>query len=90
MIEKETILKLGQRIVILHRGWVLMGTVRIDGDFAIINDCACIRKWGTKKGLGEIALKGPTGDTILDPQPETVVPLISVIQMIEVENVASK
>jgi len=27
----------------------------------------CIRKWGTTVGLGELAIRGPLVDTILDP-----------------------
>ena len=89
MNEKKEIIKeiinLGKRIVVLHRGWVLMGKVQIDGDYAIVSDCVNVRKWGTSKGLGELAKTGPTGNTKLDPQPETVVPLISIIQMVECE-----
>ena len=85
VIEKKEIIELGKRIVVLHRGWVLMGKVCIDGGYAIISDCVNVRKWGTSRGLGEIAKTGPTENTKIDPQPETVVPVISIIQMVECE-----
>ena len=55
------------RIVVLQRGWVVVGQWGQDGDQVTITDASVIRRWGTTKGLGEIAKDGPTGDTILDP-----------------------
>ena len=54
------------RIVILHRGWVVVGRYSCDGSEATITDASVIRVWGTTKGLGEIAATGPTSKTILD------------------------
>ena len=31
------------------------------------NQSATIRKWGTEYGLGELAIKGPRKETVLDP-----------------------
>jgi hypothetical protein len=53
-------------IVIAERGWVYVGLTRREGDQIVIEDCQNVRRWGTSSGLGEIALKGPTVDTILD------------------------
>ena len=55
------------RIVILDRGWVVVGWVAISGDDVTIEKASVIRVWGTTKGIGEIASGGPTKDTILDP-----------------------
>lgn len=55
------------RIVILDRGWVVVGWVGISGDDVTIEKASVIRVWGTTKGIGEIASGGPTKDTILDP-----------------------
>lgn len=55
------------KIVILQRGWVMVGRYHRDGERVTLDDARVIRKWGTTKGLGEIALDGPTGSTVLDP-----------------------
>ena len=56
-----------QQIVIADRGWVWVGRSRFDGDNLIVEDARCIRYWGTKRGLGQLAEDGPTSDTKLDP-----------------------
>jgi len=55
-------------IVVLPHGWVLMG----DGEYnedgrLVLMDANVVRRWGTAKGLGELALSGPTSTTVLDP-----------------------
>lgn len=55
------------RIVILQRGWVMVGKFERDGSECKLHNAKVIRKWGTTKGLGEIAKDGPTGGTTLDP-----------------------
>ncbi len=54
------------RIVILQRGWVFVGYFKRDGDDCKLSKANNIRRYGTTKGLGEIALNGPTEETILD------------------------
>ena len=56
-----------KQIVIGQRGWVWVGDVTRDGDEVKIENAANVRRWGTTKGLGEIAANGPTKDTVLDP-----------------------
>jgi len=53
------------QIVVLQRGWVVIGYTRTYGDQVIITDAAVIRAWGTTKGLGEL-VSGPTSKTVLD------------------------
>jgi len=62
-----------KEIVVITNGFVYMGDVSESEDlrYIRIDDAACIRSWGTTAGLGEIALKGPTPNTVLDP-PRTV------------------
>ena len=57
------------RIVILQRGWVVIGRWQQNGSQCSLSNAAIIRVWGTTRGLGEIALTGPTSKTILDPCP---------------------
>lgn len=56
-------------IVVVEAGWVLMGdyVAAKDGKPAHMTDASVIRRWGTTAGLGQIALTGPTSETILDP-----------------------
>lgn len=58
-----------KRIVILQRGWVYVGDYYIDGNECRLENAACIRNWGTSKGLGELAEEGPLSGTKLDPSP---------------------
>ena len=54
------------RIVILQRGWVFVGTYTQKGMTCKLNNAQCIRRWGTTKGLGELAKNGPTSATQLE------------------------
>lgn len=56
-------------IVVVEAGWVLIGeyVAAKDGKPAHMTDASVIRRWGTTAGLGQIALTGPTSETILDP-----------------------
>lgn len=54
------------KIVVLQRGWVMVGRLERDGDQCKLHSASTIRIWGTSKGLGEIAAEGPTAKTTLD------------------------
>ena len=56
-----------RKIVILPSGWVFVGNWQEHGSRVILTEAFCIRKWGTTNGIGELAIKGPLKDTILDP-----------------------
>ena len=55
------------KIVILQRGWAMVGRFKREGADCNLRDASVIRTWGTTKGLGEIAEGGPTSSTKLDP-----------------------
>lgn len=58
-----------KQIVILQRGWVVVGDyAEIKGECVLFN-AAVIRIWGTTKGLGELAENGPRTNTKIDPCP---------------------
>ena len=59
-----------RQIVILQRGWVVIGNYSVKNDECLLTDAAVIRVWGTTKGLGEIAEGGPTSTTKLDRTPD--------------------
>ena len=74
------------KIVILQRGWVMVGRFKRDGNDCQLSQASVIRKWGTTKGLGEIAGKGPSNDTILDKCYGIVqFDYLTVVAMISVE-----
>jgi hypothetical protein len=54
------------KIVILQRGWVMIGRYSQEGDKCTLENAYVIRRWGTSKGLGELALEGKKSGTIMD------------------------
>jgi hypothetical protein len=53
------------RIVVLQRGWVVVGRFTQLASECVLEDGAVIRIWGTKNGLAELA-DGPKKTTVLD------------------------
>lgn len=54
------------KIIVLQRGWVAVGRYYRNGTECRLEEASVIRRWGTTKGLGELALNGPQKDTKLD------------------------
>lgn len=54
------------RIVVLQRGWVVVGYYHRSGGRVLVGKASVIRRWGTTKGLGELC-NGPLANTTLDP-----------------------
>lgn len=54
------------KIVILQRGWIMIGRLERNGSDCKLHNASVIRNWGTSKGLGELAQGGPTSKTLLD------------------------
>lgn len=63
-------------IVVVTSGWVFVGVYHAATKTAParIIDASNVRVWGTTKGLGQLALEGPTKATALDPCGEVVLP----------------
>ncbi len=70
-------------IFVVEAGFVFLcdSATKGDDDWHLTNT-AVIRIWGTKRGLGEIALNGPTPDTVLDPCGNIYVPVGKVLARI--------
>jgi len=68
-----------KQIVVLQRGWIVVGNVLKTEAEVKISNASVIRVWGTSKGLGEIAENGPTSNTKLDPCPAITVHPLSVV-----------
>lgn len=78
------------RIVILQRGWIMVGRYSQDGQNCKLSNASVVRIWGTIKGLGEIAVNGPTSKTVLDKCPDVRFHELTVIATIDcVESVWS-
>ena len=73
------------QIVILDRGFVYVGDVATEGDWLVIRNAKNVRRWGTTKGLGELAKSGPLTNTLLDPAGTVRAPLRAVIGLVECE-----
>jgi hypothetical protein len=73
------------RIVVLHRGHVVVGRYSRDGEYIVIDDASVVRIWGTTRGLGEIAAGGPTEKTVLDACPQVRVHHLVEIMSIQCE-----
>jgi len=72
------------KIVVLDRGFVYVGAVKIADGFIVITGARNIRVYGTSKGLGEL-ISGPTKDTKLDYAGTVRAPLHALIHTIDVE-----
>lgn len=75
----------GIQIAVLDRGFVYVGRVKTDAEWCYITDAHNIRRWGTTKGLGELAAAGPTPNTKLDKSGTIQAPLKSLIHLISAE-----
>ena len=54
------------KIVVLQRGWVMVGRLERKESECKLHNASVIRVWGTTKGIGEIAVNGPLSATKLD------------------------
>jgi hypothetical protein len=67
-------------IYVLQARWVFIGDlVKEHPKHDQLTNTSVIRVWGTTKGLGEIALNGPTKKTELDPCGDTDIPHAAVL-----------
>jgi len=63
-VEKDIISDI--KIVVLQRGWIVVGRFERKDTQCRLYNASVIRNWGTTNGLGEIAEGGPTSSTKLD------------------------
>lgn len=73
------------RILVLQRGWVVVGYYSQTDDECVLTDAAVIRRWGTTKGIGEL-VNGPTQNTILNKCGEVRAAKLAVVLHIVAEN----
>lgn len=68
-LSKKKTVPTKRQIVVLNRGWVVVGDYSEKGDECTLSNASIIRVWGTTKGLGELAESGATSSTKLDACP---------------------
>ncbi len=73
-----------KQIVILNRGWVVIGNYSEKGDECTLTNASVIRTWGTTKGIGELAESGPTTSTKLDSCPNVHFHKMTMVARIDV------
>jgi hypothetical protein len=62
-------------IVVVESGWVFMAErMYEDADRYELSEASVIRRWGTTAGLGELAVRGPTPETVFDFCGNPIVP----------------
>jgi hypothetical protein len=74
------------QIVVLQRGHVIIGRFHLDPEslMFVVFDSKTIRNWGTERGLGQLALDGPTRSTILEDEICTAGHYLTVIKTLNV------
>lgn len=56
-----------KQILVIKLGWVLVGDVTDTAEGVLrVENTSVVRRWGTAGGLGELAMNGPTENTVLD------------------------
>lgn len=74
-----------KKIVVVASGWVFIGNVNEEEDSVVIKSAENIRKWGTARGLGEVALKGMPSGAEVDQYGTVRVPKGQVLFTIDCE-----
>lgn len=77
-----------RQIIIGMERWQFVGFVQREGDHITITECQNIRRWGTTGGLGQLALKGPQSDTVLDDYGTVRIHVLAVVATIECDEEA--
>jgi len=69
-----------RQIVVADRGFVFVGNAATDDAGTVtLTNASVIRRWGTTKGLGQLAMSGKTDKTVLDACGTVRVPAGSVV-----------
>lgn len=74
------------KIVVLQRGWVVVGCFFQSGSKCKVENGYVIRRWGTTEGLGQLATKGPQSETKLELTPTMRFHELTMIQTIDCED----
>lgn len=71
-------------ILVLQRGWVVVGRLQKEYDEFVLTNAATIRRWGSSGiGLNGLAEKGPQSGTVLDKGPTIRCHELTVVMRLE-------
>lgn len=65
----------GFGIAVLDKGFIYVGNITAGNGQVKISDAYCIRRWGTERGLGQLALEGKQENTKLDKTGTVIAPI---------------
>ena len=71
------------KIAVLERGFVYVGNASVADGFVTIEGAGLVRRWGTKRGLGQLAAEGPQPNSVIDPAGRVVAPITSLVCLID-------
>ncbi len=75
----------GRYIVLANRGNTVVGDLYVlNGNERLLKNASVIRRWGTKKGIGQLAIDGAQSETILDKCGEFEFDITTTCGMIKV------
>ena len=78
----------GKQLAVLDRGFIYAGNVSVADGVVTIAQAQNVRRWGTSRGLGELAANGPLPDTVLDPAGTVTAPVGSLIHLLALDEAA--
>lgn len=73
------------KILILQRGWVVVGRISREGSQVVFSGGYVIRRWGTTAGIGQLANEGPLESTVLDSLSRGTVHELAIVAEIDCE-----
>ena len=73
------------QIVVLQRGWVVIGRFTQIKQECHLTGAYVIRQWGTSKGLGELASEGEKTNTKLEKCPDIHFHELTVVMRMDVD-----
>jgi hypothetical protein len=69
-------------IIVADQGHVWIGDITVGPVWVEVKRSRCVRRWGTNKGLNQLAMEGPLPETTLDEPADMFVRQASVIALI--------
>lgn len=75
-------------VAILTRGWVFVGRATVEDGWCVLTDAKNVRRWGTTRGLGQLAKEGPQPNTKLDDGGTVRAPVTALVGLIDCEEEA--
>lgn len=77
----------GHAIALVDDWLAYVGRAVVDEHWCVITKAQCILQWRDVARLGELALNGPTGETLLKPAGTVRIPLSALTCLIDTEAV---